>query len=113
MHDFLPYSKAKQTQSKRVKLTQRQKGDIDSNVRKEVRERSEGICEVRIKCAGARAVQQAHITGRKQIDHKTTALDLLDSCLTCHKYLDENQEGIRTRKLIARTVNTVLIRQQN
>lgn len=98
----------KKTTYNRIKLTQKQMGDISTQVRKEVGDRSEGICEVRIKCNGAIAVQQAHITGRKQIDHKTTALDLLDSCLACHKYLDEVQEGIRTRKLIARITNNVL-----
>ncbi|WP_068505900.1 hypothetical protein [Paenibacillus kribbensis] len=88
--------------SVRVKLTQKQKGDISNKVRKKVRERSEGYCEVMIKCKGARAVQQAHITGRGHIDHKTTELDLLDSCLACHKYLDEHPEGIRTKRLLAR-----------
>lgn len=83
---------------KRSGPTQRQMGDIRPKVRKEVRNRSDGICEVRVKCLGARAVQQAHITGRKQITHRTTADDLLDSCLECHKWLDETPEGIRYKR---------------
>jgi hypothetical protein len=92
------YSKAQQLSSNRIKPTQKQMGDISTNVRKEVRERSEGICEVRVMCYGAQAVQQAHITGRKQLKHKTTAEDLLDSCLACHKWLDETPEGIRYKR---------------
>lgn len=80
---------------KRGGLTQKQMGDISPQVRKEVRERSKGICELKLKCTGARAVQQAHITGRKQLTHKTTAEDLRDACVACHIYIDETPEGIR------------------
>lgn len=93
-----PYTKAQQLYSRRVKLTQKQMGDITPKVRKQVRERSGGICEVREKCDGAFAVQQAHITGRGHLNHKTTAEDLLDSCLACHNWLDQNPEGIRYRR---------------
>lgn len=96
------YSKADQLRSTRIKLTQRQMGDISPKVRKEVRERSEGICEVRVKCLGAQAMQQAHITGRKQLTHKTTAADLLDSCIPCHRWLDETPEGIRYKRKLQR-----------
>lgn len=93
-----PYSKEQQLYKKRIKPTQKQLGDISPKVRKEVRNRSEGVCEVRVKCLGARAVQQAHIIGRKQLTHKTTAADLLDSCLECHRWLDETPEGIRYKR---------------
>jgi hypothetical protein len=83
---------------KRGGLTQKQMGDISPQVRKEVRERSKGICELRIKCSGARTVQQAHITGRKQLTHKTTAKDLRDACVACHIYIDETPEGIRYKR---------------
>lgn len=83
---------------KRGGMTQKQMGDISTKVRTEVHERSGGICELRIRCYGSPAVQQAHITGRKQLDHKTTADDLRDSCLACHKWLDETPEGIRFRR---------------
>ncbi|MNC07124.1 hypothetical protein D3C75_546570 [compost metagenome] len=85
---------------KRVKLTQRQMGDISPNVRKQVRERSGGICELQIRCNGSPAVQQAHITGRKQLTHKTTADDLRDACIACHRYIDETPEGIRYKRTL-------------
>jgi hypothetical protein len=78
--------------------TQRQLGDISEKVRKQVDARSGGICEVRVRCNGAPAVQQAHLIGRRLIDHKTTAEDLRDACLACHKYLDETPEGIRYKR---------------
>ncbi len=92
------YSKAQQLHSVRIKPTQKQMGDISPKVRKQVRERSGGVCEVRVKCDGARAVEQAHITGRRQLKHKTTADDLLDSCVACHRWIDNTSEGIRYRK---------------
>lgn len=98
------YPKSKQLQSKRAKLTQRQMGNISTKVRKEVRERSDGICEVRVKCLGAPAVQQAHITGRKQLNHRTTAEDLLDSCLECHIWLDDTPEGIRYKRKLREAI---------
>jgi hypothetical protein len=81
-------------------LTQKQMGDISDKVRKEVDARSGGICEIRKRCKGAPAVQQAHITGRKQINHKTTADDLRDACLACHNYIDETPEGIRYKRTL-------------
>ena len=94
--EYLPSPKP--TKSKRVKPTQRQMGAISANVRKAVKERSQGICEVKVCCNGHRAVQQAHITGRKQLTARTTAEDLLDSCIACHKFLDETPEGIRYKR---------------
>ncbi|KIL38214.1 hypothetical protein SD70_27685 [Gordoniibacillus kamchatkensis] len=95
---YNPYSKQTQLARTRIKPTQRQMGYISPKVRKQVRTRSGGICEVRKRCKGAPAVQQAHITGRKQLTHRTTAADLLDSCLECHKWLDETESGIRYKK---------------
>ncbi len=92
------YSKEQQLYSRRIKPTQKQMGDISQKVRKEVRERSGGVCEVRVKCNGARAMEQAHITGRKQLNHKTIAEDLLDSCVECHRWLDNTPDGIRYRR---------------
>lgn len=92
------YSKKKQLYKVRTSLTQRQMGEISPKVRKEVHERSGGRCEVRERCKGAPALEQAHITGRKQISHKTTAADLRDSCVPCHKWLDESPEGIRYKR---------------
>lgn len=95
---YNPYPKEVQTKSKRIKHTQRQLGDISPKVRKEVRLRSGGICEVRKRCSGAFAVQMAHIIGRKQLTRKTTARDILDACVECHSWLDETPEGIQYKK---------------
>lgn len=92
------YPKSKQLYSRRVKPTQKQMGDISPKVRKQVRERSGGVCEVREKCDGAFAVQQAHITGRNHLTHRTTPDDLLDSCLACHNWLDQKVDGIRHKR---------------
>lgn len=91
-------TKEQQLFKKRQKPTQKQMGDISANVRKAVRERSGGVCEVRKRCDGATAAEMAHITGRKQISHRTTAEDLLDSCIDCHRWLDGTVEGIKFKK---------------
>lgn len=80
--------------------TQKQLGSITPKVRKEVRERSNGLCEVQKKCKGAPAVQQAHKQSRNTIKHKTTANDLLDSCVACHQWLDGNGEGVKHKKAL-------------
>lgn len=46
---------------KRIKPTQKMLGNISAKVRKEVRERSGGACEVHMKCLGAFAREMAHI----------------------------------------------------
>lgn len=94
----IPYSKEQQLYSKRIKPTQRQMGEISPKVDKQLKERSGGMCEL---CTAARAVQRAHITGRKQIDRRTTVEDLIHVCLPCHQWLDESVEGIRYRKSLA------------
>lgn len=86
--------------SKRIKDTQEQLGRIRDKVREEVRERSGGICEVRERCKGAPAVQQAHIRGRRVITHRTTAEDLKDACIACHTWMDSTGNGaVYKRKL--------------
>ncbi|WP_025720268.1 hypothetical protein [Paenibacillus sp. 1-18] len=103
MHDFLPYSKAQQTQSKRVKLTQREKGDISTKVDKQLKARSHGLCEL---CDNALATERAHLIGRKHINHKTRVTDLLHLCTACHDWLDETPEGIRARRAMAMLVKS-------
>jgi len=88
----------KNTKHKRIKLTQRQLGEITPAVRKQVKERSQGICEVRVKCAGSRAYEMAHLIGRGHMEWKTTADDLLHSCVDCHRWLDGTPEGIRYKR---------------
>ena len=84
------YSKEEQLKKNRIKLTQKQKGDISNKVREEVKERSNNICEI---CLRKKAFHLAHITSRKRIEHKTKAKDLLHSCIECHLWLDNTKEG--------------------
>jgi len=96
--EVMPWKQGLLSHHKRGGLTQKQMGDISDAVRKEVRERSGGMCELRIRCHGSLAVQQAHITGRKQLTHKTTAEDLKNACVACHNWLDETPDGIRYKR---------------
>jgi len=93
-----PFPKSKQLYNKRSKVTQKQKGNISTNVREQVFERSNGICE---RCNSQRATQMAHIVGRKQIDHITNEKDLLHVCVPCHRWLDETPEGIKHKRRLA------------
>jgi hypothetical protein len=90
-----PYPKSKQLYKVKVKLSQRQLGDISANVRAEVKIRSGGQCEIRKKCTGAQGVHMAHLTTRSKLTSRTTANDLKHSCVACHLYLDG--EGISYR----------------
>jgi hypothetical protein len=90
-----PVSKASQTAKTRVKLTQRQMGDISAKVDKQLKDRSEGVCEL---CSSARATERAHITSRKHLTHKTTVDDLIHACVTCHRWLDGDPAGIRYKR---------------
>lgn len=97
---FEPYSKEQQLKRKRVKPTQKQMGDISDRVTEELKKRSHGICEA---CGKAKATDRAHLTGRKQLDHKTEVHDLAHLCKECHIMLDETVAGLRFRRL-ARTI---------
>lgn len=98
-------TKEQQTAKKRIKRTQRQRGDIRPKVRQEVRERSKGICEIRKRCNGAQAVEQAHLQGRRTIDATTPEM-LRDACKDCHIWLDENPEGIRHKRILRDSYTT-------
>lgn len=102
---FNPQPKSKATKSTRIKQTQKQMGDISPSVDAELKERSNGICEM---CGKVMAVERAHLTGRKQLDWKTKVTDLLHLCKACHDWLDKTPEGIRFRRMIARVINTAL-----
>lgn len=84
-----------------IKLSQRELGAITPMVRKQVQARSGGFCEVKKRCRGTFAVHMAHIIGRTHIKHRTTAVDLLHSCLECHKWLDEDPGGIAYKNRLA------------
>lgn len=92
MLPFNPQPKAKQLASNRIKPKQKTRGAISPKVRAEVRERSGGVCEVRIRCNGSQATEMAHIRGRRIIS-QTTAKWLRDACNACHTYLDNTGEG--------------------
>lgn len=92
---FRPVTKESQLYKKRVKLTQRQMGDISAKVDKELKTRSGLVCE---RCSAARATERAHITSRKHLTHKTTVDDLLHLCSPCHRWLDGDPEGIRYKR---------------
>ena len=91
------FPKSKQLYNKRIKVTQKQKGNISTNVRQQVFERSNGICE---RCNRQRATQMAHLIGRKQLNTMTTDKHLLHVCIHCHKWLDETVEGIKYKKTL-------------
>lgn len=73
---------------KRFKPTAKQRGAINTKVRKQLYERSKGFCE---RCGG-RAVHAAHITRRWKLK-ETTVNDLLHLCVTCHLWTDTTKEG--------------------
>jgi len=98
-----PYPKSKQTAKTIIKASQRKMGNISKLVREQVFGRSNGVCEL---CNSQRALQMAHIIGRKQINHVTTAEDLLHVCVACHKWMDETTEGIRWKKNISNSNNS-------
>jgi hypothetical protein len=92
----------KPSSHRRVRPTQRQIGEISQSVDRELKERSKGICEL---CGRAKATERAHLIGRKRINHKTTVLDLVHLCTSCHDWLDETPEGIRCRRMIAMLID--------
>ena len=75
---------------KRNKPTRRQRGDIRPSVRRELHERSNGICE---RCKSARAVEAAHTLRRMDIRVKTTVEDLCHACKECHIHMDSTLGG--------------------
>lgn len=99
------YSKQQQLQSKRVKHTQRQMGDISDKVDAELKERSQGLCEF---CNKSWATERAHLTGRGHLDEKTKVTDLLHVCTACHRKLDGTPDGICMRRAMVRVINTAL-----
>jgi hypothetical protein len=104
-NEFHPVNKP---QFKRIKLTQRQKGEISAKVRDIVNARTifapVGCCE---RCKknrhGFMRLELAHIDSRGSIDHKTTENDLLRLCSpstdsrTCH-YFSHSPEGYEWMK---------------
>lgn len=97
-----PCSKESQLFNKSQKLSQKQMGDISQSVDKQLKRRSEGVCELQEKCTGAFAVQRAHITARGKLTAKTTVNDLLHVCVACHIWMDREPAGIRFKRKLLR-----------
>jgi hypothetical protein len=85
---------------KRAKKTAKQRGAISQKVRRELKERSDGICE---RCRSRVAVHAAHITRRWKLA-ETTVDDLLHLCLECHIWADGTEAG---RKYLKEKENNV------
>lgn len=89
---------------KRIKPTQKQKGNISNSIRKKVNKRSE--VDGYPRCEGCHknksacmTLENAHIESRGSIDHMTTENDLLRLCGpstdsgTCHHYVESTKAG--------------------
>lgn len=96
--------KSKSLYNKPQEPSQRQMGEISDKVRKEVNNRTTlapiGCCEGCLKNRnGYMRLELAHVEGRKQISHKTTANDLLRLCgpstdsRTCHGFAHSGEKG--------------------
>ena len=89
--EFNPVTKKSQLFNKRVKPSQRQMGTISNIVREQVFERSEGICE---RCKSQRAMQMAHLIGRKQIKHVTNLNDIIHVCIKIFMLSKHGEEWV-------------------
>jgi hypothetical protein len=77
-------------QHKRNRPTQKQRGAISTKVRRELRERSGGICE---KCGYNLASEAAHTIRRWKVEERTTVQDIAHLCHDCHYHCDNTKEG--------------------
>jgi len=84
------YSKAQQTNSKRIKLTRSQRSNLTPKEDKRLKTRSNGVCE---RCDRARASERAHIERRWKSETRPVAEDFAHLCTTCHKWCDRSKEG--------------------
>ena len=97
---FNPVPKSAQLfNNRKGKPNQRKRGAISPSVREEVRNRSKGRCEVRMRCKGAEALEMAHTKSRNTID-ATTASDLLHACVECHRWMDTQPDGIKYKRTL-------------
>ncbi|WP_238187265.1 hypothetical protein [Paenibacillus sp. L3-i20] len=77
-------------QHRRNKPTAKQRGDISVKVRRELRERSGGICE---RCKSHLAREAAHSVRRWKVENRTTVKELVHLCNECHLWADGCKEG--------------------
>lgn len=74
----------------RNKPTARQRGLISTKVRRQLRERSGGICE---RCHYAPAAHACHLVRRWLIQESTTVEFLAHLCVPCHQWADSCKDG--------------------
>lgn len=86
----LPFNPVPKPSYARNKPTAKQRGQITTKVRRELRERSGGICE---RCEYNLAVHAAHLVRRWQIPEKTTVKLVAHLCLGCHTWADTTKGG--------------------
>lgn len=77
-------------QHKRNRPTARQRGAISTSVRRQLRERSLGVCE---RCKYALATEAAHTLRRWRVEERTTVLELVHLCHDCHYHCDNTHDG--------------------
>lgn len=75
---------------KRNRPTARQRGMITTKVRRQLRDRSGGVCE---RCHYAPAAHASHLVRRWLIEEKTTVNHLAHLCVPCHQWADSCKEG--------------------
>lgn len=75
---------------KRNAPTAKQRGDISTKVRRQLRDRSNGVCE---RCLYELAVQAAHSIRRWKVKGETTVNDVAHLCLECHTHCDNTHDG--------------------
>ena len=86
----LPFSPCPKPQHKRNRPTAGQRGAISTKVRRQLRDRSNGICE---KCHYALATEAAHLIRRWRLVECTKVTDLAHLCGSCHTKCDQTAEG--------------------
>ncbi len=74
----------------RNRPTARQRGAISTKVRRELRERSGGICEL---CKNNLATEAGHTLRRWRIEERTTVQDVCHLCNACHTKCDTTRDG--------------------
>lgn len=74
----------------RNRPTAGQRGAISVKVRRELRERSGGICEC---CRNNLAQEAAHTLRRWKVEDRTTVKELAHLCVACHRWADNTAEG--------------------
>lgn len=81
-------------------VARRRKPDVPMSVREEVRERSEGLCEIQALGCTVRAVHMHHRIRRSQ-GGEHVASNLIDACASCHGWVHANVKWAKERGFLA------------